>query len=197
MNLEQENIPEELIEKAKNGDQEAITFIIECYQNVISMSASHYYMVGAEKQDLLQEGMLGLLKALKAYDKEKSSFRTFAILCIRRQLISAIKASNTKKNLVFHHAVIKNPLLGEEELLGKSSYDPEELYLSKEKIQEYYQYIQESFSAFEKEIFHYMIQGYSYREIGMILSKNSKSIDNAFQRIKKKSEVWLQKYNLE
>ena len=179
MNLEQENIPEELIEKAKNGDQEAITFIIERYQNVISMSASHYYMVGAEKQDLLQEGMLGLLKALKAYDKERSSFRTFAILCIRRQLISAIKASNTKKNLVFHHAVIKNPLLGEEELMGKSSYDPEELYLSKEKIQEYYQYIQESFSAFEKEIFHYMIQGYSYREIGMILSKNSKSIDNA------------------
>ncbi|EHO20269.1 RNA polymerase sigma-H factor [Fusobacterium necrophorum subsp. funduliforme 1_1_36S] len=119
MNLEQENIPEELIEKAKNGDQEAITFIIERYQNVISMSASHYYMVGAEKQDLLQEGMLGLLKALKAYDKERSSFRTFAILCIRRQLISAIKASNTKKNLVFHHAVIKKSSVGRGRINGK------------------------------------------------------------------------------
>src|SRR3712207_9499351 len=96
------------------------------------MSASHYYMIGAEKQDLFQEGMLGLLKALKAYDKEKSSFRTFAILCIRRQLISAIKASNTKKNLAFHHAVIKNPLLGEEEVLGKSSYRSEERRVGKE-----------------------------------------------------------------
>ena len=192
-----------ILKKAQSGDSEAIDLILKEYSKLLSFNAQKYYLVGAEKEDLVQEGTLGLLKAIKFYDETKSSFTSFAFLCIRREMISAIRKANTQKHMVLNEALKTNAILedsanfdDEEHNINNyksSESNPEEAYLLKEKIEEFKKFSENNFSKFEKEVLTYLIRGYSYREIAKILSKNLKSIDNTIQRIRKKSEEWRKK----
>lgn len=188
--------------KAQQGDQESINMILKNYKNFIFMNSRNYFLVGADQDDLLQEGMIGLIKAIKAYDGDKkASFKTFATICIKRQIITAIKSSNAQKNIALNSAS-GNYIEGEDGrevsynkgLSSYTQYNPEELFLSKEKMKDLERYSKENFSKFEKEVFSYLIKGYSYREISDKLDKSLKTIDNTIQRIKRKSEDWVNSY---
>lgn len=192
-----------ILKKAQSGDSEAINLILKEYSKILSFNAQKYYLAGAEKEDLQQEGILGLLKAIKFYDETKSSFSSFAFLCIRREMISAIKKANTKKNMILNEALKTNAILEDSAYFDDDEHNinnyispennPEEAYLLKEEIDEFKKFSKDNFSRFEKEVLTYLIRGYSYREIAKILSKNLKSIDNTIQRIRKKSEEWIKK----
>lgn len=197
------DIDNDLIKEAQNGNKEALDTILKVYIDLVSINAKKYFIIGAEQEDLIQEGVLGLLKAIKSYDKEKSQFKTFAILCIRNQIITAIKAANRQKNSILNEAILNSTNSGEKEELDDYKYakiedykNPEEIYLMKEKLNNFMTYINENLSKLEKEVFNYMIRGYSYREIAKILSKELKTIDNAMQRIRNKSEIWLKQYEI-
>lgn len=185
-----------ILKKAQTGDSEAIDWILKEYSKILSFNAQKYYLIGAEQEDLLQEGILGLLKAIKFYDETKSSFSSFAFLCIRREMISAIRKANTQKNSVLNEALTTSSMIEDSSDVDNyisSENNPEEAYLLKEEIKEFKNFSDKNFSKFEKEVLKYLIRGYSYREIAKILSKNLKSIDNTIQRIRKKSEDWINK----
>ena len=185
-----------ILKKAQTGDSEAIDWILKEYSKILSFNAQKYYLIGAEQEDLLQEGILGLLKAIKFYDETKSSFSSFAFLCIRREMISAIRKANTQKNSVLNEAWTTSSMIEDSSDVDNyisSENNPEEAYLLKEEIKEFKNFSDKNFSKFEKEVLKYLIRGYSYREIAKILSKNLKSIDNTIQRIRKKSEDWINK----
>jgi RNA polymerase sporulation-specific sigma factor len=198
-------VSEQILEQAKYGDEEAIGFVIENYKGFVTMNARNYFLLGAEKDDLIQEGMIGLLKAIKAYDTEKAaSFKTFATICVKRQIITAIKKANSNKNKALNTSIgIENEnketnreidyLRG---LSSYQSYNPEELALSKEQINGLKSYLEEKLSPLETTVFKYMVKGYPYKEIAEIMNEKVKAVDNAIQRIKRKSEMWLETYKV-
>lgn len=193
-------VTDEIIAQAQLGNTEALDLIIAEYKNLIFLSIKNYFLIGADEEDLVQEGMIGLIKAVHAYKKGKASFKTFAMLCIKRQILTAIKSSNSLKNSALNLASGNN-LENEEgieiypkELFLSTKYNPEEIFLSKEKINEFGKFVENNFSSFEKEVFNYMVKGYTYKEIAEKLEKTPKVIDNSFQRIKKKSESWMKSY---
>lgn len=197
-----ELVNDEHILKAQEGDEDSITLILENYKNFIFMSTRNYFLVGSDQDDILQEGMIALVKAIYAYDTTReATFKTFATICIKRHLITAIKATNTQKNKVLNSAS-KNSFETEEgvempyakSLASQELLNPEEQYLAKEKLVQLTEYGEKHFSKFEKEIFELIIQGYNYREISEMLNKNLKTIDNTIQRIKRKSEQWMMTY---
>ncbi|MGL6064492.1 MAG: sigma-70 family RNA polymerase sigma factor [Fusobacteriaceae bacterium] len=197
-----ELVNNENILMAQKGDEDSLNMILSNYKNFIFMNSKNYFLIGADKDDILQEGMIGLIKAIKAYDENKNvTFKTFATLCIKRQIITAIKASNTQKNTALNLA--SGNFLENDEgkevsyIRGLSSYlqhSPEEIILSKEKMKDLERYSEKYFSKFEKKVFELLLKGFSYREISEKLEKNLKTIDNTIQRIKRKSENWLTEY---
>ncbi|MBC2856280.1 MAG: sigma-70 family RNA polymerase sigma factor [Cetobacterium sp.] len=196
-----EAVTQEIILRAQQGDQESINMILKNYENFIFLNARNYFLVGADKDDLLQEGMIGLIKAIRAFDESKeASFKTFATLCIKRQIVTAIKAANAQKNMALNSALGSSIETSEGREVAYSkglesyvSYNPEELYLGKEKMEAFRNFINKDFSCFEKEVFEYMVKGYNYREIAEKLDKTLKTIDNSIQRIKRKTEFWMNK----
>ena len=194
-----------LLKKAKAGDSDAINVILEEYSKILSFNANKYYLIGAEQDDLKQEGLLGLLKAIKLYDEEKNiPFNNFANLCVRRQMITAIKKANRQKHILLNESLREFEDTSEsldnnlklDEYVSKEK-NPEENFFLKEKIKDFKKFSNENFSKFEKKTLNYLIEGYSYREIAKILEKDLKSIDNAIQRIRKKSETWIKLYEVE
>lgn len=201
-----DEIEEKILENAKAGDEDAVSQIFSKYINFVYLKARNYFLMGAEKEDLIQEGMIGLLKAIRGYDKNKlTSFKTFASICIKRQLITAIKSANSQKNMALNSSVDINDDKSEEKVVnfnGKGlesyiSYTPEEIYLTKEQINGLKDHLQANLSKFEFEVFTYMVTGLSYKDIAVKLKKKIKSVDNAIQRIKRKSEGWIQTYRHE
>lgn len=202
-------IDDRLLEEAKIGNEDAVAEIFGRYKNFVFLKSRNYFLMGAEKEDLIQEGMIGLLKAIRGYDKNKlTSFRTFASICIKRQLITAIKSANSQKNFALNSVVdlyekekedgVKS---GDDEICfyGKGlesyiSYNPEEIYLTKEEMRELTDYLKNNLSGFEYTVFIFMIEGLDYKDIAARIDKNIKSIDNAMQRIKRKSEQWIKTY---
>ena len=197
-----ELVNDEDILRAQEGDEESITLILENYKNFIFMNTRNYFLIGADQDDILQEGMLGLVKAIYAYDTTReATFKTFATICIKRHLITAIKATNTQKNRVLNSAS-SNSFETEEgkeipyakSLATQELLNPEDLYLAKEKLEKLTEYGEKHFSKFEKEIFELIVKGYKYREISEMLNRDLKTIDNTIQRIKRKSEQWMMNY---
>ena len=191
-----------LLKKAQAGDSEAVNKILKEYTKLLDFNAQKYYLLGGEQEDLVQEGVLGLLKAIKYYDETKSSFSSFANLCIRREMITAIKRANSQKNMILNEAVKNNKKIEkleyEEESYELDNYEsleatPEEAVLLKEKIEEFKKFSVDNFSKFEKEVLNYLLRGYKNREIAQKLKKDLKSIDNTIQRIRKK---WKEKEEL-
>lgn len=187
---------EDLIDKIKNGDKLALEFLLNKYKDLVSMKISKYYMIGAEKEDIMQEGMIGLYKAIKDYaDDKKNSFKSFANMCIERQLITAIKTSNRQKHIPLNSYLSLNTAAYENEedtelidiFNNNAVEDPLEMLTKKEYMENVENAIDKSLSSFEKEVLHCYIQGESYVDIATKLEAPVKSIDNAIQRIRKKA----------
>lgn len=190
---------EELLKRIKMNDKTALNYLINRYKDVVSMKVSKYYLNGAEKEDIEQEGFIGLYKAIRDFDFQKqNSFKTFANLCIERQIITAVKGSNRQKHLPLNSYLSLNTSNyenadGEEEgqLIEVLDANPIEDPLDTVTKNEYYKTIEktisESLSDFEKQVLSKFIEGQSYIQIAEELNSPVKSIDNAIQRIRKKT----------
>lgn len=191
---------DELVKLARNSDEDAVEFLIRKYNNLISIRANLYYMVGADKDDIIQEGMIGLFKAIGGYNQESdASFRTFAELCIKRQMISAIKRADRMKHKPLNKYTSiydrtnddKNSMSFEETYIYPNEYDPESELLFNEQIEYIEKNSEKLFSGLELKVWNEYLKGRTYIEIAEILDKTPKIIDNAIQRMKKKVEKEL------
>ena len=189
---------EEIISQIKSGDKDALSYLLEKYKNLVNIKVSKYFMIGAEKEDILQEGMIGLFKAIQSFNEEKqNSFKSFANICIERQLITAIKSSNRQKHmplntyLSLNTAAYDNNEDDSVELIdtfnSKTAEDPLETIMKKEYYSEVEEAINKNLSKFEKQVLDRYLKGESYVTIAKRLDSPVKSIDNAIQRIRKKA----------
>ena len=187
---------EELVELSGAGDKDATECLLVRYKNLVLAKARMYFLAGADEKDIIQEGMIGLFKAIRDFDKDKlTTFKGFAELCIKRQIITAVKTATRQKHMPLNTYVsLSNPMYdGDaegllEEILPSSADDPEHLFISKENAEFLTEKMKEVLSSLEKQVLVLYLEGKSYQEIGAILSRSPKSIDNALQRVKKKME---------
>lgn len=187
---------EDLIRKSNSGDKHALEYLLEKYKELVNIKVSKYFIVGAEREDIFQEGMIGLYKAIKDYrDNRQNSFKSFANMCIERQLITAIKTSNRQKHMPLNSYLSLNNSAYENEedtqlieiFNSKTVEDPLETITKKEYYQSVENAIDKNLSEFEKQVLNRYVQGESYIEISAKLDMPVKSIDNAIQRIRKKA----------
>lgn len=188
---------EELIELIKLGDECALNFLIDRYKETVNIKVSKYFIIGAEREDIVQEGLIGLFKAIKGFDVEKeNSFKTFANICIERQLITAIKTSNRQKHMPLNSYLSLSSSAyseadNESSLIDIFDSNTMEDPLDTVTKMEYYKIVEtaidQSLSQFEKKVLSRFIQGESYVKIAEKLNTPVKSIDNAIQRIRKKA----------
>lgn len=192
------NSDEEVIKKIKSGDEQALAYLLDKYKELVNMKVSKYFMIGAEKDDIIQEGMIGLFKAIKTYDASKNNtFKTFANICVERQLITAIKTSNRQKHMPLNSYLSLNISAYENndddstELIdtfnSKTIEDPLETIMKKEQYEEIENAIDKNLSKFEKKVLDRYMKGESYIIIAQKLNSPVKSVDNAIQRIRKKA----------
>lgn len=190
---------EEMIRIIKDGDSYAIDYLMDKYKEVVKKKAKTLFLIGGEKEDLIQEGMIGLYKAIRDYQFDKeNSFYSFADLCISRQMYSAINASNRKKNLPLNTYIsLYTPINTENEdnedktTLADTMYlyndlNPEKLVIDKEKTSMIEDELYKRLSDLEKQVLDLYLQDLKYQAIARVLNKEPKSIDNALQRIKTK-----------
>ena len=188
---------EQIIEKIKQGDEEALVYILNKYKELVNMKVSKYFIVGAEKDDTVQEGMIGLFKAIKSFDpKKQNSFKSFANICIERQLITAIKSSNRQKHMPLNSYLSLNTAAYDNEedsvelietFNNKTVEDPLETIMKQEYLTEVEDAVNKNLSKFEKQVLDRFLKGESYVKIAKKLDSPVKSVDNAIQRIRKKA----------
>ena len=200
---------EEMISLFRDGDQEAMERLLEKYKGMVLGKAKSMYILGGDSKDLIQEGMLGLFKAVRDFDSGRdASFRTFAQLCVTRQLYTAVKASARKKHLPLNSAVsLSSPLREEngderdEELLdfleADPSSNPEEYLIGQEETERLEEMIEKELSPLEKQVLDLYLTGMGYVEIAHVLNRDEKSTDNALQRIRAKTRACLRKWRNE
>ena len=191
-----ENISdEELISRLRDGEEDIIDYIIEKYKGLVKQKAKSMYLLGADHDDLLQEGTIGLYKAVRDYDFGRdASFFTFAELCITRQLYTAVQASQRKKHSFLNGYVSLYEKQGEQDenqtellqVLSSDTKDPEELTIDRENLEQFELAIEQEMSTFEKQVMELILIGMKYTEIARVLGKTDKAIDNAIQRIRTK-----------
>lgn len=191
-----EKMTDEQLLEASKSDKKALNCLLERYNNVVNMKANKFFMIGAEREDMVQEGMIGLYKAVKSFDLNKqNSFKTFANLCIERQLITAVKNSNRQKHIPLNSSVSLNASAYDEnddttimEVLETNVVDdPSDIIAQKEYYNSIETKIDESLSGFEKKVLDQYKQGKSYVAIANALDTKVKSVDTAIQRIRKKA----------
>ena len=190
-----------LIALAKQGDHTAYDRLVRRYYGFVRLKASTYFIAGGDSDDLIQEGLVGLYKAIRDYRTDReSSFRNFAELCITRQIITAVKTATRQKHLPLNQYVSLNkPLASEEDpdwvlqdvIQTAQVEDPAELVISHDELRSIKIAFAEILSDFEAEVLHMYVEGKTYHEIAASLSRHVKSIDNALQRIKRKVELHL------
>ncbi|HHT35599.1 MAG: RNA polymerase sporulation sigma factor SigH [Candidatus Wallacebacter cryptica] len=193
---------EEIVEYARNSNDVALEYLINKYRNFVRAKARSYFLIGADREDIIQEGMIGLYKAIRDFRPDKlASFRAFAELCITRQIITAIKTATRQKHIPLNSYVSLNrPIYDEESdrtlldvISGSKVTDPEELVISKEEFNDIETKMSEFLSDLEWKVLMFYLEGKSYQEIADDLSRHVKSIDNALQRVKRKLERYLEK----
>ena len=192
---------EQVVEMCHQGDSEAEEYLLNKYKTFVRAKARSYFLIGADHEDIVQEGMIGLYKAIRDFKPEKlSSFRAFAELCITRQIITAIKTATRQKHIPLNSYVSLNKPLYDEEsdrtlldviMEGRIS-DPEELIINRENLGNIHNKISEVLSGLEQEVLQAYLDGKSYQEIADALGRHVKSIDNALQRVKRKLEKYLE-----
>ena len=188
---------EDLIKKVNAGDNEALEYLLNKYKDIVNMKVSRYFIVGAEKEDIIQEGLIGLYKAIKNFDAEKqNSFKSFANLCVERQLITAIKSSNRQKHMPLNSYLSLNMNAYDDTDDDTSIYevfdanvieDPLDTITKKEYYENVESIIEKSLSPFERQVLNELVKGHSYTTIAEKLDSPVKSVDNAIQRIRKKT----------
>ncbi|MGI6609607.1 MAG: RNA polymerase sporulation sigma factor SigH [Limnochordia bacterium] len=193
---------EEVVAFARGGDEVAQEYLISKYRNFVRAKARSYFLIGADREDIIQEGMIGLYKAIRDFRPDKlASFRAFAELCITRQIITAIKTATRQKHIPLNSYVSLNKPIYDEEsdrtlmdiISGSKVTDPEELVISREEFIDIEGKMSEFLSELEWNVLMFYLEGKSYQEIAEELSRHVKSIDNALQRVKRKLERYLEK----
>lgn len=193
---------EEVVAYARDGDDVALEYLIHKYKNFVRAKARSYFLIGADREDIVQEGMIGLYKAIRDFRADKlASFRAFAELCITRQIITAIKTATRQKHIPLNSYVSLNKPIYDEEsdrtlmdiIPGMKVSDPEELVISREEFIDIENKMSEFLSELEWKVLMYYLEGKSYQEIAEALSRHVKSVDNALQRVKRKLERYLEK----
>lgn len=194
----------DVVEEAQKGNKAALEFIIDKYYSFVKAKARSYFLIGADKEDIVQEGMIGLYKAIRDFKSDKlSSFKAFAELCITRQMITAIKTATRQKHIPLNSYVSLNKPIFEEEsdrtlmdvVSSECISDPEELIINREEYVNIENKIGEMLSDLEWEVLISYLDGKSYQEIAVDLRRHVKSIDNALQRVKRKLERYLEMRN--
>lgn len=192
---------EELIEQVHLGNTDALDFLISKYRLFVKAKARSYFLIGADKEDIIQEGMIGLYKAIRDFKEDKlASFRAFAELCITRQIITAIKTATRQKHIPLNSYVsLDKPIYDEESertlmdvITSPISDDPEYLMINREDYNYLEQKMGEVLSELEQQVLVRYLEGQSYNEISEELDRHVKSIDNALQRVKRKLERHLE-----
>lgn len=194
-------LDEEIIKDARAGDNKALEYMINKYKSFVRAKARTYFLIGADREDIIQEGMIGLYKAIRDFRGDKlSSFRAFAELCITRQIITAIKTATRQKHIPLNcYISLNKPVFDEESdrtlldvISEESISDPEEMIINREEFSGIEDKMSEILSGLEWEVLSLYLQGKSYQEIAQELDRHVKSIDNALQRVKRKLEKYLE-----
>ena len=193
---------EEIVVAVKDSeDQAAQNYLINKYRNFVRAKARSYFLIGADREDIIQEGMIGLYKAIRDFRNDKlSSFRAFAELCVTRQIITAIKTATRQKHIPLNSYISLNKPIYDEDsdrtlldvLSGARVSDPEELVISREEFVDIEQKMEEILSDLEWKVLMSYLDGKSYQEIAAELRRHVKSIDNALQRVKRKLEKYME-----
>lgn len=189
---------ETLIDMYRVGNETAIETLFDRYKNLVRKKAKAMYIAGGDSDDLIQEGMIGLYKAARGYDESKGTFCSFASLCIDRQIMTAVTASNREKNVPLNNYVsFEMPAYNDDDnenvmkladvITPAADQNPEFIFIDNEYTRTFEEKLQKELSGLEKEVLHYHMEGKDYRQIAQILDKPAKSIDNAMQRIKAKA----------
>ena len=194
---------EEVVVLAQSGDGQALAFLLNKYKNFVRSKARSYFLIGADHEDIVQEGMIGLYKSIRDFQPARlASFYSFAELCIKRQIITAIKAATRQKHVPLNSYVSLNkPLYDEEsdrtllDVIEGRVTNPEDLYISQEDLAHIQSQISEILSDLERQVLDAFIDGKSYQEIAELLGRHVKSIDNALQRVKRKLCKFLEENN--
>ena len=195
-------VDEDIVEIAQEGDDAAQEYLINKYKNFVRAKARSYFLIGADREDIIQEGMIGLYKAIRDFRCDKlSSFRAFAELCITRQIITAIQTATRQKHIPLNSYVSLNKPIYDEDsdrtlldvISGSKITDPEELIISQEEFGDIEEKMGEILSSLEWKVLMSYLEGKSYQEIAIDLKRHVKSIDNALQRVKRKLERYLEK----
>jgi len=181
-------------------DEHAAEYVLQKYKNFVRSKARSYFLIGADKEDIMQEGMIGLYKAIRDFDvSHRASFRAFAELCITRQIITAIKTATRQKHQPLNSYVSLNKPVSAEEpertlvdiIAASRISNPEDIVIDKEDLSKIEQEISDVLSSLEKKVLHYYLQGKSYERIAKLVDRHPKSVDNALQRAKAKIDKFL------
>jgi RNA polymerase sporulation-specific sigma factor len=192
---------EDIVEAVREGESEALEFLINKYRNFVRAKARSYFLIGADREDIIQEGMIGLYKSIRDFKGDKlASFKAFAELCITRQIITAIKTATRQKHIPLNSYVsLDKPIYDEESdrtlldvICGTQVSDPEELIINQEEFVGLEDKMSEILSDLERKVLMLYLDGRSYQEIAVDLDRHVKSIDNALQRVKRKLEKYLE-----
>lgn len=192
---------EEIVRLAMEFNEEAMEYIIDKYKPLVKARANMYYLIGADRDDIVQEGMIGLFKAVKSYKFDQATcFKAFADLCIKRQIITAIKTATRQKHIPLNTYVSLNKPLYDEDadrtvmdiLDYEAVLNPEDIIIGKEELSNIEKKIIHLLSSFEVRVLRLYLLGRSYQDIARIVNKSVKSIDNALQRVKRKLELSLE-----
>lgn len=193
---------EDTLIQAQAGDEEAIDKIIKQHKNSIYRNGRNFFLKDGDFNDLIQEGYIGLIKAIKNYNEDKdASFSTFANLCIKRQMITAMKKSNTEKYKTLNEAINNEEFSDKKERINYKTApsliycSPEDILLGKELLNLLEKYLDENLSGLEKNVFYHLVKQQTYVEIAEILDQSPKRIDNTIQRIKRKVRDFLETYS--
>lgn len=191
---------DELLTLIHQEDNQALDILINKYKNFVRAKARTYFLIGADREDIIQEGMIGLYKAIRDYDGDKlASFRGFAELCITRQILTAIKMATRQKHIPLNSYVsLDKPIYDEESdrtlldvITGVEAIDPQELLINREKFGDLQLKLTGLLSELERKVLDLYVEGRTYQEISIELKRHEKSIDNAIQRVKRKLEEVL------
>ena len=195
---------EQIISLVRNGDAQAQDFMLNKYKSLVKSKARAYFLIGADREDIIQEGMIGLYKAIRDYQPDKNAaFKSFAELCVNRQIITAIKTASRQKHIPLNSSVSLNRQVyetGEEETyidFLKTEVSPEAIFIGIENKNFIIGHFSKVLSKFETKVLNLYLQGKSYSKIAEITGKPEKSIDNALQRVKKKTEKFIRQVQMD
>jgi RNA polymerase sporulation-specific sigma factor len=192
---------EDIVDTVRDGNSEALEYLINKYKNFVRAKARSYFLIGADREDIVQEGMIGLYKSIRDFRGDKqASFKAFAELCITRQIITAIKTATRQKHIPLNSYVsLDKPIYDEDSdrtlldvICGSRVTDPEELIINQEEFSGLEDKMGEILSDLERRVLMLYLDGRSYQEIAVDLDRHVKSIDNALQRVKRKLERYLE-----